>query len=49
MGTNSDCFEAKAGRHQGMALSPFPFVTVMEATSREFRDFLPLALLYTDA
>jgi len=33
---NSSGFEVKAGMHQGSALSPLLFVTVMEAISREF-------------
>jgi len=31
------CFEIEVGMHQGLALSPFLFVIVMEAISREFR------------
>jgi len=34
--------------HQGSALSPFVFVIVMEALSREFRVALPWELLYAD-
>ena len=34
--------------HQGSALSPLLFVTVMEAISREFRVALPWELLYAD-
>ena len=30
---NSECFEVKVGMHQGSALSPLLFVTVMEAIS----------------
>ena len=36
------------GVHQGSALSPLLFVTVMEAISREFRVALPWELLYAD-
>ena len=36
------------GMHQGSALSPLLFVTVMEAISREFRVALPWELLYAD-
>jgi len=36
------------GMHQGSALSPFVFVIVMEALSREFRVALPWELLYAD-
>jgi len=38
---NSNGFEVKVGMHQGSALSPFIFVIVMEASSREFRVALP--------
>jgi len=38
---NSNGFDVKAGMHQGSALSPLLFVTVMEALSREFRVALP--------
>ena len=34
--------------HQGSALSPLLFVTVMEALSREFRNTLLWELLYVD-
>jgi len=34
--------------HQGSALSPFPFVIVMEALTRELRVALPWELLYAD-
>ena len=34
---NSSGSEVKVGMHQGSALSPLLFVTVMEAISREFR------------
>ena len=39
-GNNKD-FEVKVGMHQGSALSPLLFVTVMETISREFRVALP--------
>jgi len=45
---NSDGFEVKIGMHQGSALSPFLFVIVIEALSREFRVTLPWQLLYAD-
>jgi len=48
---NSSGFEVKAGMHQGSALSPLLFVIVMEAISREFREFrvaLPWELLYAN-
>jgi len=33
-------FDVKVGMHQGSALSPLPFVIIMEALSREFRGAL---------
>jgi len=45
---NSKCFEIKVGMHQGSALSPLLFVTVMEALSRKFRIALSWELLYAD-
>jgi len=42
---NSNGFEVKVGMHQGSALSPLLFVTVMKALSREFRVAFPLELL----
>jgi len=45
---NSNSFEIKVGMHQGSALSPLLFVTVVEALSREFRVTLPCELLYAD-
>ena len=36
------------GMHQGSALSLLLFVTVTEAISTEFRDSLPLEMLYAD-
>jgi len=45
---NSNCFEVKAGMHQGSALSPLLFVIVMEALSREYRVALLWELLYAD-
>ena len=45
---NSSGFEVKVGMHQGSALSRLLFVTVMKATSREFRVALPWELLYAD-
>ena len=35
-------------RHQGTILSPFLFVTVLEALSNEIREELPWELLYID-
>ena len=45
---NSKGFEVKVGMHQGSALSPLLFVTVIEAMYREFRVALPWELLYAD-
>ena len=45
---NSKGFKVKVGMHQGSAVSPFLFVIVMEAISREFRVALPWELLYAD-
>jgi len=45
---NSNCSGVKVGMHQRSALSPLPFVIVMEVFSREFRVTLPRELLYTD-
>jgi len=38
---NSNGFEVKVSMYQGSALSPLPFLIVMEALSREFRVALP--------
>ena len=38
----------KVGVHQGSVLSPLLFVIVLEALSREFREGLPMELLYAD-
>jgi len=45
---NSNGFEVKVIMYQGSALSPFLFVIVMEALSREFRVALPWELLFVD-
>jgi len=45
---NSNCFEVKVSKHQGLALSPLLLVTVMKALSKEFRVNLPQKLLYAD-
>ena len=34
--------------HQGSALSPLLFIIVLEALTREFREGLPMELLYAD-
>ena len=36
------------GVHQGSVLSPLLFIIVLEALSREFREGLPMELLYAD-
>ena len=46
--TYSDEFGVKVGVHQGSVLSPFLFVIVLEALSREFRTGTPWELLYAD-
>jgi len=33
---NRNCFQVKVGMHEGSALSPLLFATVMEALSRKF-------------
>ena len=45
---DSKAFNVKVGLHQGSALSPLLFVTVMEMISRELRAGLSLELLYAD-
>jgi len=45
---NGNGFEVKVGMHQGSALSPLLFVTVIETSSRKFRVALPWELLYID-
>jgi hypothetical protein len=47
-GRESKAFRVRVGVHQGSVLSPLLFVIVLEALSREFRDGLPLELLYAD-
>ena len=44
----SDVFDAQAGVHQGLVLSPLSFIIVLEALSREFRTSCPWELLYGD-
>jgi len=41
-------FLLKDGMHHGSALSPWPFVIVMEALAGECRVALPSSLLYAD-
>ena len=47
-GRESEEFRVKVGVHQGSVLSPLLFVVVMEALSLEFREGLPMELLYAD-
>ena len=44
----SRAINAKVGVHQGSVLSPLLFIIVLEALSREFREGLPMELLYAD-
>ena len=44
----SKAFNVKVGVHQGSVLSPLLFIIVLEALSREFREGLPMKLLYAD-
>ena len=41
-------FSVRVGVHQGSVLSPLLFIIVLEALSREFREGLPMELLYAD-
>ena len=47
-GRESKAFTVKVGVHQGSVLSPLLFIIVLEAMSREFREGLPMELLYAD-
>jgi len=48
IGRDSKAFELRVGVRQGSVLSPLPFVILLEALSREFREGLPMELLYVD-
>ena len=48
MGRESKAFSVRVGVHQGSVLSPLLFIIVLEALSREFREGLPMELLYAD-
>ena len=41
-------FSVRVGVHQGSVLSPLLFIIVLEALSIEFREGLPIELLYAD-
>ena len=45
-GTESKTFSVKVGVHQGSVFSLLLFIIVLEALSREFREGLPMELLY---
>ena len=48
-GRESKAFSVRVGvLRQGSVLSPLLFIIVLEALSREFREGLPMELLYTD-
>ena len=47
-GRESKAFSVKVGVHKGSVLSPLLFIIVSEALSREFREGLPIELLYAD-
>ena len=47
-GRQSRAFSVKVGVHQGSVLSPLLFIIMLEALSREFRESLPMELLYAD-
>ena len=47
-GRESIAFSDRVGVHQGSVLSPLLFIIVLEALSREFREGLPMELLYAD-
>src|SRR5664279_590563 len=47
-GRVSNAFVVRVGVHQGSVLSPLLFIIVLEALSREFKEGLPMELLYAD-
>ena len=47
-GRESKAFSVRVGVHHGSVLSPLLFIIVLEALSREFREGLPMELLYAD-
>ena len=44
----SEAFEVKVSVHQGLALNPLLFITVLEALSRTFRSGVPWEDFYPD-
>ena len=44
----SNAFSVRVGVQQGSVLSPLLFIIVLAALSREFREGLPMELLYAD-
>jgi len=44
----TEMFPIEIGLHQGSALSPFLFVLVLDAISKNFREGLPMELLFAD-
>ena len=48
MGERARLSELGWGVHQGSVLSPLLFIIMLEALSREFREGLPMELLYAD-
>ena len=47
-GRESNAFSVRVGVDQASVLSPLLFIIVLEALSREFREGLPMELLYAD-
>ena len=47
-GREGNAFSVRVGVHQGSVLSPRLLIIVLEALSREFREGLPMELLYAD-
>ena len=45
-GRESKAFSVRVGVHQGSVFSPLLFIIVLEAKPREFREGLPMELLY---
>ena len=47
-GRENKAFSVRVRLHQGSVLSPLLFIIVLGALSREFREGLPMELLYAD-